>query len=244
MVSAAPFDGGQAMPRFVVVGKQFGGFGQPFGGQIKIAEHFGQLTQPSEGLALLARSTVESGQGLEALQRDFEAGLSIGQVVLLKGNQSHGKVIVSFAFHQFGVAREAGPRQFQFAFVEQAPAQKMVGGGVLRGVLQRLFKIGPGFAVPLFLVQAEAVQKGGLPIGGILVQNFLQTDPGGSGGSGSEQVQNLPQITAEGRGGAFGGGVGRFVVVFGGGIGALVAAKNEAHHRNGQDSPFRRGAIT
>ena len=52
----------------------------------------------------------------------------------------------------------------------------MVGGGVFRGVFQSLVKVAPGFAVPLLLVQAQAVQKSRLPVGGILVQNFLQPD--------------------------------------------------------------------
>ena len=124
------------------------------------------------------------------------------------------------------------------------PTQKMVGGGVFRSVFQSLVKVDPGFAVPLLLMQAQAVQKGRLPVGGILIQDFLQPDPGRSGGSRSQQVQNRPQITAKGRGGAFRGLVERFSGARRARIGFLVASENEHHHSKGQHFPFGRGAIT
>ena len=52
-----------------MVGEQFGGLGQPLRREIKIAEHFGQLAQTGEGLALLTSPAVERRQGLKALQR-------------------------------------------------------------------------------------------------------------------------------------------------------------------------------
>ena len=120
----------------------------------------------------------------------------------------------------------------------------MVGGGVVRGVLQSLVKIGPSFAVPLLLVQAQAVEKSGLPISWILVQKLLETDPSGPRGARSEQVQHPSQITSQGGGGAGGGNIERFTTVLGGGIRILVASKNERHHPKGQHSPFWGGAIT
>ena len=120
----------------------------------------------------------------------------------------------------------------------------MVGGGVFRSVPQCLVKVDPGFAVPLLLVQAQAVQKSRLPVGGILVQNFPQPDSGRSGRSRSQQIQNRPQIIAKGRGGALWGYFERFITVLGDGIGVLIASENEHHHPKGQHSPFGRGAIT
>ena len=120
----------------------------------------------------------------------------------------------------------------------------MVGGGVFRSVLSRVLEIDSGFAVFLFLVQAQAVQKGRLSVGGILVQHLPQPDPDGPRGTGSQKVQHLPQIASQGRGGAFSGHIERFGRLFGVRFGGFVASENERHGPKHQHSPFGRGAIT